>query len=342
MLDGLIRPGAVRLAVIIVCSILLSTGLVGLTRAMARRLRFTDYPNANTKNNGGAALGGGVGIVISILLMLWLFPAQTDTQSRIAFMMAALCALGLLDDIFRLTPLVKVLGQVACAAIYVMGTHFDIAAAAVVILFLMATSNAWNVVDVMDALLASIGSVAMLGGCAVMLLHGLAPQGLPTIPAIASGVLIGFLIWNRPPARIIMGDAGSLPLGMLFGVLVVESLTRSASLSVNVVLPGLIPFLEVGFLLVQRSRRRIPFYRSTPDHFALRLLHNGYTVAQIVTPVVLSGIGLTVFASLLELTSFHIIPTIVVSALLAIAIAWAYRFLVQLRVGGTIQARRTK
>jgi UDP-GlcNAc:undecaprenyl-phosphate GlcNAc-1-phosphate transferase len=269
--------------------------------------------------------------------MFWLFPGHTGTQWRIVAMIAALCGLGLLDDIFKLTPLVKVLGQVACAALYVIGEPTNVGAAVLMILFLILSSNAWNVVDVMDSLLASIGAVSMFGVCVVMLIHGFEPQGLPSIPLIASGALIGFLVWNRPPARIIMGDAGSLPMGMLYGLLAVESFADSALLAFAVILPGLIPFLEVGFLIVQRSRRGIPFYRSTPDHFALRMLHNGYTVAQIVKPVIWAGIGLVVLACILELTSFHEVLTIAAVVLLVGAVVWAYRFLIRLRVGRTVR-----
>jgi len=342
MLDETAWPGILRLVAVLGGSVLLSLGVVALTRVVALKLRFTDYPNPNTQNSGGAALGGGVGVVVTILLMFWLVPDQAGVQMRIGMLIAALCALGLLDDLFKLTPLVKVLGQTACAALYVLGGSFDGAAAAAAILFLILTSNAWNVVDVMDALLASIGTLALFGGCVVMLLHGLSPHGLPIIPAIAAGAVAGFLVLNRPPARIILGDAGSLPLGMLYGALVLEAFAQSPSLAITVCLPGLIPLLEVGFLLVQRSRRGIPFYHPTPDHFALRLVHNGYTIGQVIAPVVWSGIGLIVFASLLEFTSFHIIPILIVVVLLAVAVTWAYRFVIRLRVGGTMHVRHTE
>ena len=337
MFDMATRQDILRLASIFGCSILLSSGVVALTRIFALRMRLIDHPNANTGNVGGAALGGGVGIVVTILLMFWLFPSHAGAQSRIVAMIAALCVLGLLDDILKLTPLVKVLGQAACAALYVLHEPTDLHAAVLVMSFLILCSNAWNVVDVMDSLLASIGAVSMFGVSVVMLVHGIEPQGLPSIPVIVSGALIGFLVWNRPPARIIMGDAGSLSMGMLYGVLVVESFSDSALLALAVVLPGLIPFLEVGFLIVQRSRKGLPFYRSTPDHFALRLLHNGYTVAQVVKPVIWTGIGLVVLACLLELTSFHAILTIAAALLLVAAVAWAYRFFSRLRVGSTVR-----
>ncbi|MBI5867307.1 MAG: undecaprenyl/decaprenyl-phosphate alpha-N-acetylglucosaminyl 1-phosphate transferase [candidate division Zixibacteria bacterium] len=335
MLDLVARQDILWLGTILSFSLVLSFGTVALLRITAVRLRFIDRPNGNTGNVGGAALGGGVGIVVATLVTLWLFPSSAGAQLHITAMMVALCALGLLDDIFKLTPLVKVLGQAACAALYIIPEAMNLRGAAFVMLFLIVSSNAWNVVDVMDSLLASIGAVAMFGISIVMLIHGLDPRGLPSISLVVSGALIGFLVWNRPPARVIMGDAGSLPLGMVYGALVVESFSDSALLALAVLLPGLIPYLEVGFLMVQRSRKGVPFYRSTPDHFALRLLHNGSTIAQIVKPVIWAGSGLVALACLLELTSFHTVLTIASAVLLAGAVVWAYRYLSRLRVGSS-------
>ncbi len=337
MLDSLARQNILWLGMLLGFSLLLSFCMVALTRFIALRLRFIDRPNGNTGNAGGAALGGGVGIAVTALLTLWLFPSNAEAQLPIMAMMAALCALGLLDDVFRLAPLVKVLGQAACAAVYIIPEAMNLHGAAFVMLFLIVSSNAWNVVDVMDSLLASIGAVALFGISIVMLVHGLDPRGLPSISIVISGALIGFLVWNRHPAKIIMGDAGSLSLGMVYGALVVESFSDSALLALAVILPGLIPYLEVGFLIVQRSRKGVPFYRSTPDHFALRLLHNGSTIAQIVKPVIWAGIGLVALACLLELTSFHTVLTIASTVLLAGAVVWAYRYLSRLRVGSSVR-----
>jgi UDP-GlcNAc:undecaprenyl-phosphate GlcNAc-1-phosphate transferase len=335
MFDTLKQSNVLWSAAILGGSTLISAVLVAVVRIVAIKLQFTDRPNRNTQNAGGAAMGGGIAIVATVLVMLYLTGGGSSMPWRIIAMMAALCILGLVDDVVRISPLAKVIGQIGCAAIYAVGEPFGAGAIGLALLFLMLSSNAWNVVDVMDSLLAAIGAIAMFGAGVVMLVHGAGPGGLPAIAMIGSGALLGFLFWNRAPAKIIMGDAGSLAMGMLFGVLVIEAAGVSALLALAVFLPGIVPFLEVAFLIVQRSRQGTPFYHSTPDHFALRMLHNGYSVAQIVNPVSLIGIGLAALACILVWTSFHTLLVTMAASILAVALVWAYRFLIRLRVGGT-------
>jgi UDP-GlcNAc:undecaprenyl-phosphate GlcNAc-1-phosphate transferase len=240
--------------------------------------------------------------------------------------MLAVCLLGLFDDIYRIRPFVKVFGQLICGGLYLARLAPGAEVAAVMLLLLVLSSNAWNVVDVMDSLLGSIGSMCFMGVSFVFVIHGGEAGILSTLSLIAAGSIAGFLMWNRHPASIILGDSGSLALGMLFGMIVIESFMISPLLAIPVLVSGLIPYLEAAFLVLQRSRKRIPFYETTPDHFALRMLHNGYSVRYIMTWVWAVGVGLTLVANFLVLSGFHLAVSIGTSLVLVCGSLLAFRY----------------
>jgi UDP-N-acetylmuramyl pentapeptide phosphotransferase/UDP-N-acetylglucosamine-1-phosphate transferase len=83
-------------------------------------------------------------------------------------------------------------------------------------------------------------------------------------------------VFNRPPAKIYLGDAGALGLGFFLGALFLESLTDSApSLAFVHLSAFVVPLFEVALLMVARGRRRLSPFQASPDHFALRLRHQG-------------------------------------------------------------------
>jgi UDP-N-acetylmuramyl pentapeptide phosphotransferase/UDP-N-acetylglucosamine-1-phosphate transferase len=129
-----------------------------------------------------------------------------------------------------------------------------------------------------------------------------------------------------------MGDAGSLALGFFYGLLVIEAWIFNPALGFILIIPGLIPFLEVGFLMVQRTQKRIPFYRTTPDHFALRMLHNGRCIRQIIVPVALVAVGLTCLASALVIVGISRAVIVASIVLLVAGTLWANRYFSRLPV----------
>ncbi len=328
--------GPIALICLFLISAILSSIFVAATRRLALRSKFIDHPNSNTGNAGGAALGGGIAIVAAIFLMSLLTLGLDGAVGRIAVLAVSACLLGLLDDVFKLQPATKVIGQAACAILYAALTGVEFYEFVFIVLFLILTSNAWNVVDVMDSLLASIATVCLIGVSAVLAIHGIESRGLSAMALISAGSTAGFLLWNWPPAKILMGDAGSISLGMLYGALVTEAHSNAPGLAAALILPGLIPYLEVIFLIIQRSMKRIPFYETTPDHFALRLLHNGHTVGEVIAPVTWAGIGLSVLACLVAFTAFDFVVLAAVIVALSAAVWWAYRYFGRLPVRGPL------
>lgn len=321
------HPTAAVALLVFILSVALAVLAVWLIAVGARKVRFIDRVNNNTRNQGGAAMGGGIAVIVVFTTIMTLAGVSGGNAGWILAAVGCTCALGLADDLRPLSPWAKVAGQFLCAGVYLLPARFSVLALLAAAVFLVLTSNAWNLVDVMDGLLGWIGTLCFIGVAVVLLL--LRPAGGNTIwyATIAAGVMAGFLVWNRPPARILLGDAGSLSLGLLFGILVVETVRADARVGVLLVVPGVIPLFEVGFLIIQRSMKGIPFYRVTPDHFALRLQRNGYSISRVLKHVVTIGIVLSGLAVGIAVSGFNWVVLVCVSAILLLGTILAYRFL---------------
>ncbi len=100
--------------------------------------------------------------------------------------------------------------------------------------------------------------------------------------------VLGFRLLNKYPAKIFLGETGSLLLGSLFAFIVISAFLRDALTAGYLTLLGSIPLFELIFLIIVRTKKHIPVYKGSPDHFALRLLEKGYAVKKINRIVLLT------------------------------------------------------
>lgn len=193
---------------------------------------------------------------------------------------AAMMLVGLVDDLLILSPARKLLGQAAAAAATVAGgLCFDLSGivpldVALTVLCLVGITNAFNVTDMMDGLAAGVGGIASLGFAVALAWVGRI-ESAPVAAALCGG-LFGFLIHNFHPARVFMGDTGSLFAGGLLGSLAVI-LQRERSGVPALVLLGF-PLFEAIFLVVVRTRQGRRWYLSSRDHTAQRLAQSGFSI----------------------------------------------------------------
>lgn len=212
---------------------------------MAIRIGLVDRPDAERKlHSRPIALAGGVAVFSGMLIAIWLplglhthwtyaVPSDFDTQTWIVLLGALLAILivGLVDDKWILRGRQKLLAQCLIALVVVgSGTSLNelslfglivplgVFALPLSVLWLLLCINALNLLDGADGMATTVG-IFISGALAIIsFLHG-SPL-LITITAFAlCGALVGFLIYNRPPASIFLGDAGSMMVGLLVGVL---------------------------------------------------------------------------------------------------------------------------
>ena len=323
---------------ILVAAFLMSALLVRGGIAVARRVGFLSHPNPIVASHEQpVALGGGAALVATILVVCLPLVSMGWLPVRVPLGILLVFGLGLMDDILALRPLPKLAIQGLIALIYLSLAPVPLWSLPLWVLFLLGAQNSWNLIDVMDGLLASVAAACLLAVACMIMIANPPGRGLAMAAAAGSAAAAGFLVWNAHPARVYLGDAGSLSLGMLFGVVVVEVTPLDPRLLVPMLVAGLVPCFEMIFLMVERTKKGIPFYAGSPDHFALRLLHKGYSVRFIVRRVFVASMilaALGVLAAAAGLTS-PVLACVTVSVL--VAAVRAYRYLRELPVAEVLR-----
>jgi UDP-GlcNAc:undecaprenyl-phosphate GlcNAc-1-phosphate transferase len=242
---------------------------------------------------------GGVGIVAGLLagVLLAVAVGAVDATWELAGIVAGcviLFAAGLLDDLRHLSPKAKLAAQFAAAGIAVASglrvelVANDVISTAVAIVWLVGITNAFNLLDNMDGLAATLASVA----CAYFAIDAvtLHPNDLVVVLALSLGFACGgFLPYNLRAdgkALVFMGDSGSQVLGFLLASLgLAASWTTAGTTTATVVLPLLvlaIPILDTTLVTVRRLAERRPVSQGGRDHTSHRLVYFGLSERKAV------------------------------------------------------------
>lgn len=262
-------------------------------------------PLVKTHKLPTAYLGG---VVVYLAFVFGLTVVGLSYKYRIALLSIGLMTLlGLFDDIKPLSALQKLLGQSLISILalllllYSNEVQLNPLKFALYLLWLLITTNAFNLIDVMDGLASGIGGIAFGGLFVIALIGGLDNLGIASI--ILSGALLGFLPFNSHRASIFLGDAGSLMIGFSFGLLtLMESSIRSNWYKISLTsLLIAIPIFELTFVFVMRFLAGKAFWKGSRDHFCLRLLSLGWNVPRIVGVTYAFGVAAIVAALILEL-----------------------------------------
>jgi len=270
-------------------ALILALFLTPAAMAAARHFGIMDHPNTMLKKHrapvpylGGVALFLACGGAILAVKLL-----HAGTPRGVVGVMAGsmiVFLVGLLDDVKPLKPWTKLALQVVAAPVPIyFGVHIKFidnpwGHIPLTILWLVGITNAFNLLDIMDGLSAGVAAIAAACFWAVSAQTGRLNDAI--MAASIVGACGGFLVYNRPPARIFMGDAGSLFLGFaLAAVAIGEGYSLKTELGVMAPLMVLgIPIFETLFVMAVRWQAGKPVMHGSPDHIALRLRKMGYSV----------------------------------------------------------------
>jgi UDP-GlcNAc:undecaprenyl-phosphate GlcNAc-1-phosphate transferase len=293
----------------------LSVALCALARRYAPRWGLVDRPGGHKGHRQPTPLGGGVAIwatTVLILLMGALVVALAGSQlpeplalhvqgaldrlpelGAIFFLASVMMFMGLVDDIKNLDWRPRLGIQLGSAAILAATTtritlfglfRHPIIEGAVTVLWIVGMTNAFNMLDNMDGLAASVGLIAVSLFCAAQVAVG--DLFVPAVLLVLAGALGGFLVHNRAPARLFMGDAGSNFLGFLLGTLtVVGTFTREGYSRCSVLAPLLVmavPLYDMSSVIIIRLREGRSPFKGDRRHFSHRLVARGLTPPQAV------------------------------------------------------------
>lgn len=215
---------------------------------------------------------------------------------------AAVLLLGLADDLHPLSPWQKLLGQ-GVAAVLSVGLGLRCAgignvylASVWTVLWLVGVSNALNLIDMMDGLSSGIGAIASMGFALLGAMQG--HYAMVLLGCALAGALIGFLRYNFHPARMFMGDMGSLFIGFMLGGMGVVVANEWGGLDGHVITSLVlgIPLFELVFVAIMRIQHGRPLFLASRDHFAQRMLRLGLSIRQVVGTAYAAGIMLTLIA----------------------------------------------
>ncbi|MBN1788509.1 MAG: undecaprenyl/decaprenyl-phosphate alpha-N-acetylglucosaminyl 1-phosphate transferase [Sedimentisphaerales bacterium] len=304
-------------------SLLLSLVLTPAVIALALRYELFDRTSPRKVHSGRIARIGGAAIYISMMILIaavYLLPNKIGDDFRqlgikiIAMLFGAtlLFVIGLIDDIRPVKTWIKFLSQIS-AAVFVclfgirieiinvpdlFSLNFGIFSWPFTILWIVGVTNAVNFIDGLDGLAAGICAIACGTIAALAIYFGQAV--LCVIMLALAGGLTGFLFFNFNPAKIFMGDCGSLFLGFIIASAAVMCTAKSQTL-VAFALPLLslgIPIFDTLFIMVNRLGQNKPVYVPDTEHFHHRLLRLGLKqrhVAVLAYAVTLLATGAGVF-----------------------------------------------
>jgi len=320
-----------------VASLLLTVAV----RNLARRCGVVDHPDGQRKlHKVPVSLWGGVAVYLALVLGLiaagWgSFGAGPQFRELALVLIVAagiVCACGAVDDWRCLNPRFKLLLQV-CSVLPIVGFGYWIdrivafgcpiqlgwLGIPLTVAWLVGCINALNLLDGMDGLASLVGLVtaAMMG----IIANSLGHDHVAVIAVVLGGSLAGFLVHNLPPASIFLGDSGSMVIGLVLGVLGMQSaMKRSATLAITI--PAVVmtlPMFDTVLALVRRKLTGRRFDSADREHIHHRLLDRGFTQWQ--TLCLLGALCLATGAAATAATIFRNDTLAWIAALTLLALA---------------------
>jgi UDP-GlcNAc:undecaprenyl-phosphate GlcNAc-1-phosphate transferase len=269
--------------------VVLLTPAVG---GMARLLGVVDDPGGRRVHMRPIPRLGGLAIFLGILVPSLAFLNLSGAMRGILLGAAVACVVGTVDDFRGLSPLPKLVGQIAAAAIPtafgVWIDHFTFPILGIVdlpgwlgvpltVVWIVAVMNMVNFLDGMDGLAAGVCAIAGLTFAVLALSLGRVEPAV--LSAVVAGACVGFLRHNFFPARIFMGDSGALTLGFVLATVSVQGLFKTAS-TVVLFLPLLVlavPILDSSFVVARRLRHGENPFAPDQAHLHFRFLRRGFS-----------------------------------------------------------------
>lgn len=342
-------------------------------RAAALRAGFVDRPGERKIHREPVAYGGGVAVAIALAAALaaagyawyrlrhdgdlrawrlWLGLATSPDEAPLLRGVgvclggaAGALLLGLADDKWKLSPLAKLAGQFVLAIAVVAGgvritalVGNTLPMQAATVLWIVLVTNSFNLLDNMDGLCS--GTVAI--GAAVLAVVASSAGQAPVALALSAlaGACIGFMRYNRAPARIFLGDAGSMACGFLMATLTVLTTYyhyHESPLSVGV--PFLIlaiPLYDTASVIVIRLRAGRKIWHGDTSHFSHRLVDLGMTQRQAVVTIHLAALAIALPAAVIPRLSTNEGLLVVGQAVLILTL------IAMLERAGALKAKREK
>lgn len=310
-----------------------------VARSLAARSGFVDAPSPRKLHSEPIPMLGGAAMYVAVVVALLALGERAEVTELAGIVVGATvaAAVGLLDDRLSLSAPLKLFGQVGAGLLLLASgvsiRLFDSAPVdgALTIVWVVLIANAFNFMDNMDGVAGGVGAI----GAGWFLVLAVDNEQLLVAPLAAAvlGACIGFLVYNFSPARIIMGDAGSLFLGFVLAALAIKLRFPGRPTSISWAIPVFVcaPLLfDLALVFVSRIRRGVnPFTTAGKDHLSHRLTARGLsTRAAALSIYLLAGASGALALLVSRATTGIGVLTIVASVAAALWGLWRLEFAV--------------
>jgi UDP-GlcNAc:undecaprenyl-phosphate GlcNAc-1-phosphate transferase len=309
---------------------------------LARRLGAVDCPDGDRKHQRQPVpRGGGIAVALGTLagvLVAWVcIGMEGSSEPLLGGLLpaaAVLLLVGIIDDFWTLTGIYKLIGQMLSVSLLVtggrqfefislLGYHLPLGDFRVpfAMFFILGAINAFNLVDGVDGLAASVGAIVSvtLGVITAAQGHG----SLALVCLALAGALSGFLRYNLAPARVYLGDTGSMLIGLVVAAVAIESsIKQQAAFALAVPLAAFaIPILDAGAALVRRITTGQSVFRGDRGHLHHALLLRGCSVNQTVA-LIAAMTSVTCLGALISYFTKHDIFALLIASSVFVFLAW--------------------
>lgn len=289
-------------------ALLTSLVLAPFLAAIARRFSLVDHPDGGRKQHfrpvpliGGPTLLLGAGLAITTTLAAFpdvLRESKGDRAFLVCLGVSALllAAVGVLDDRFGLRGRQKLLLQtLACLCmapsgflieeVSLLGYTLDFGDTAILVtlFWLLGAINSLNLIDGADGVASTVGAVMAITTAAIAWTVEARPDGMLVSLALAGG-LIGFLFHNLPPAKMFLGDSGSMVAGLILGAITIKCSIKEAS-AIALLMPlavWTVPIFDSSMAIVRRKLTGRSIYATDRNHLHHCLLRSGHDNVRVL------------------------------------------------------------
>jgi UDP-GlcNAc:undecaprenyl-phosphate/decaprenyl-phosphate GlcNAc-1-phosphate transferase len=294
-----------------------TAAITPLVAVAARRWGVVDRPGALKVHDRPVAYLGGVAVFLGLA-----GPVAVTTPSLLAPLGLAL-ALGLADDLADLSPTLRMAGEVVIGVVGVIALPHTptLPWSIVTVVLVLGLLNAVNLLDGLDGLASSVAALAGLGFAVVL-------DADQAVPLALTGALLGFLLWNRPPASIYLGDAGSYLVGTALALLLatVATTTDGAAPVAGSLLFVAVPVADTTVAIVRRARAGRPLLLGDRGHVYDQLVDRGWPATRATLACVLAQAGLVAVgigaATLAGAAAVAVVAVVIVGV--GVAALWAF------------------
>jgi UDP-GlcNAc:undecaprenyl-phosphate GlcNAc-1-phosphate transferase len=299
-----------ELILIFLTALALGIGATFMARQVAVSADMVDRPGGHKKHRMEVPLLGGVAVYLAFLVSILVWGDRYHVGQLVSILVGAsmMSFLGLWDDRRALPAWLKFVAQIAIATVLIMsGVQVQLFGdpllnASITLFWVLYVTNAFNLLDNMDGLASGVAAIASGFFLVCAVLNGQYLVG--ALSAAMLGACLGFLYFNFNPAKIFMGDAGSLFIGFVLASIGIKLRFPANMDWVTWMVPVLIlglPIFDTALVSLSRLRRGVPPWQGGTDHTSHRLALGGRSTRNVVSWLYLIGFGFGVLGTVVSI-----------------------------------------